>query len=351
MKKTSICILMVLCVGILFLPPLAHAEAENETSIIVATGKDVPTDDHLPEGYRFPEKYRDKAVQFRTEDGVLLSGYVLGEGNQGITLGHANGWMVSSWLPFGERLVDEGYMVMIWEFRNILPSGSSPQSESQRWDLDVLAAAQVLRERGATEILGMGASDGGNATAVAAPHIPDLVGLALLSSPKNSRGNALEAVAKIDVPAFFAVSSDDPVGNFYDEVKPLYDASVSEQKEFHLLTSYEHGTDLLSDVDRYSAKVGSTEEQKQERRQLADDLMRFVNETFDKNAGETETQTSTPKPDEGKTDAQTSTPKTEGIINRTENTNDSTMMYPLMIIGLGVLFLLIVFVGIKYKKK
>ena len=46
---------MVLCVGILFLPPLAHAEAENETSIIVATGKDVPTDDHLPEGYRFPE--------------------------------------------------------------------------------------------------------------------------------------------------------------------------------------------------------------------------------------------------------------------------------------------------------
>jgi hypothetical protein len=52
------------------------------------------------------------------------------------------------------------------------------------------------------------------------------------------------------------------------------------QKELHILTSYEHGTDLLSDVDVYSRMVGSTEAQKEERRKLANDLMRFVNDAF-----------------------------------------------------------------------
>ncbi len=172
--KTLIYILVILYSMALFTPLTAQAENDNSGSIITATGADVPTDGHLPEDYRFPIKYRENAVQFRTEDGVLLCGYVIGEGNKGITLGHANGWMVNSWLPFGERLVEAGYMVIIWEFRNIPPSGSSREAESLRWDLDVLAAAQVLRERGATEILCMGASDGGNASAVAAPYIPDL---------------------------------------------------------------------------------------------------------------------------------------------------------------------------------
>ncbi len=254
-------------------------------SIIVATGADVPIDESLPEEYRMPEEYTQNAVQFRTEDGVLLCGYVLGQGNKGITLAHANGWMVKSWLPFGLRLVDAGYMVILWEFRNIAPSGFAPEAESQRWDLDVLAAAQVLRERGVTQILCMGASDGGNATAVAAPFVHGLVGLALLSSPANSKGNGPQALAQIDVPAFFAVSTDDPGGNFYPEVETLYNACASPQKEFHVLTSYEHGTDLLSDEDVYSRMKGSTEEQKQERRQLADDLMHFTDDTFSGGAG------------------------------------------------------------------
>ncbi len=278
MNKVTICIVLALCASLLLFPTLSYAE--NTESIIVATGNEVPIDNELPPEYRVPEKYTENAVQFVTEDGVMLCGYVLGEGSRGITLGHANGWMVKSWLPFGERLVDAGYMIILWEFRNIPPSGNAPESASQRWDLDVLAAVQVLRERGATEILAMGASDGGNATAVAAPSIPDLVGLGILSSPANSKGDAVAAVGEIDVPAFFAVSNNDPGGDFLSEVQKLYDACASEQKELHVLTSYEHGSDLLSDVDLSSRLVGSTEEQKQERRDLADNLMRFVNDAF-----------------------------------------------------------------------
>lgn len=359
MKKKYICVLAAFCMAIFCAPLLAHAEATNNESIIVATGEDVPLDDHLPEEYRFPAKYRANAVQFRTEDGVLLCGWVIGEGTKGITLGHANGWGTTSWLPFGERLVDQGYMIIIWEFRGLYPSGDSPAGSDlrteQRWDLDVLAAAEVLRERGATEIIAMGASDGGNAAAVAAPHIPGLVGLGILSSPARSKGDGPAALSQITVPAFFAVSSSDPGAGggdqFMREVQTLYDACASEQKELHILTSYEHGTDLLSDEDMYSggAYGGSTEEQKQERRQLADDLMRFVNGAFGVNVDETadSESTPTPTPDHGETVAPTPTQPAE-TNNPTERNNSSSLI---IWIALGIILIVVLIIVFGRGKK
>lgn len=360
MKKIFIYVLAAFCMAIFCAPLLAHAEIANSESIIVATGEDVPLDDHLPEENRFPAKYRENAVQFRTEDGVLLCGWVIGEGTRGITLGHANGWGPASWLPFGERLVDEGYMVIIWAFRGLYPSGDDPSGSDlrvkQRWDLDVLAAAQVLRERGAVEILSMGASDGGNATAVAATHIPELVGLGILSSPAMSKGDGPAALSEITVPAFFAVSNNDPGSGggerFLQEVQKLYDACASEQKELHVLTSYEHGTDLLSDVDVYSALAGSTEEQKQERRQLADDLMRFVNGAFGVNADETagnEDGTPSPAftPDNSETVVSTPTQLTE-MNNPTESNHQSLMI---IWVALGIIFIGVLVIVFMHSKK
>ncbi len=109
----------------------------------------------------------------------------------------------------------------------------------------MLAAAQVLKERSVAEIITIGASDDGNAIAVASPDIPELVGLYILSSPARSLGDDLAALSQITVPAFFAVSDNDPRRNFLPEVQALYDACASEQKELHILTSYEHGSNLL----------------------------------------------------------------------------------------------------------
>jgi hypothetical protein len=61
------------------------------------------------------------------------------------------------------------------------------------------------------------------------------------------------------------------------------------------------------------------------------------------------TPTSTPEIDDYEISVPTATPKTNGTIDRAENSNDNTTMYPL-IIGLGALFLLIVIVYIKYKR-
>ncbi|MGG0813048.1 alpha/beta hydrolase [Paenibacillus alvei] len=343
MKRKAMRLLAILCVVVMLLPSVVFATDKNETSIIVATGKDVPTGGILGS---LPEKYPANAVEFVTQDGVKLCGYVLGSGNKGITLGHENGWMVDSWLPFAERLVKEGYMVILWAFRNDEPSDSVSGDATYRRDLDVLAAAQVLRERGATKILSMGASIGGTSTAVAAPNIPELVGLGILSSPRqfgiNPAISALEAVKKIDVPAFFAVSEKDPTGNYYDEVKALYEASASKQKQFHVIDSSEHGTDMLSEEGRYSKlSKDSTVEQKQERKALADKLLLFVNNSFGK--------TTSTDDDSNKSSNNTANHNTSDNVD-TNKTEMTAFMNP-TIIGAGILFILAIVAIIMVKKK
>lgn len=302
MKKALILFFAVFCIILSYTLTSARGSDTNTASIIMATGQDVPTDDHLPVDYRFPAQYRDNAVQFKTEDGILLCGYVLGEGTQGITLGHPRGWMVKSWLPFAERLVDAGYMVILWEFRGEPPSESASGNYSNRWDLDVLAAAQVLRELGAVEILSMGASDGGTATILAAPDIPELVGLGILSSPKDSVGDAVAALGRLkDIPAFFAVSTNDSYGDFYSHVEALYNACSSTKKEFHVIEGHDHGTDMIMpDVPGLGyTSFPADEEQIRKRQELSDELMVFVNETFDNSdneAGKSEDPTQTLKP-------------------------------------------------------
>jgi esterase/lipase len=353
LKKISHCILTAFCATLLFLPAFVCAEADDRgASIITATGQDVPADDNLEEDYRFPEKYRDNAVQFRTEDGVLLCGYVLGEGNRGITLAHANGWMVKSWLPFGERLADAGYMVILWEFRNIPPSGFAPESASQRWDLDVIAAAQVLKERGAAEIICMGASYGGTATAVAAPHIPELAGIGILSAPARSQSiDPIAALRKVEVPAFFAVSTNDSQGSpgvYQDEVKALYDGCVSAKTQLIVFEGTDHGTDMITpDVPSQGyASFPKDDTQIEKRQELSDKLLLFVKETFGNDLEESNnTNKPTAQPNIGNA-IPSQTPGTiepvdpiqEELIGNPKNNSGFKLLY----VGIAVLIILVI---------
>lgn len=285
MKRTGIWI-GGLVLMLVFGSPLMIC-AQNKDSIVIATGQAVPMEDGLEEAYSFPPGYEENAVQFVTEDGVVLCGYVLGTGSRGVTLGHAMGWGLKSWLPFGERLAEEGYQVILWEFRNILPSAQAPEGMSQRWDLDVLAAAQVLRERGVTEILAMGASYGGTATAVAAAQIPELAGVAIFSAPSyDMEIDAIDAMASVTAPAFFAVSKEDwqnAPGVYQEHVEALYEACGSDQKESHIVEGSDHGSDLITvpaEGELGVAVPPKTEEQRKAREEMADELMRFVKEAF-----------------------------------------------------------------------
>ncbi len=283
MKRTG----LFLCWLVLALWGAVTVHAQEEDSIVIAVGQSVPTDNGLEEEYRFPAEYQENAVQFITEDGVALCGYVLGTGSRGITLGHARGWGLKSWLPFGERLAAEGYQVILWEFRDILPSARAAEGMSQRWDLDVLAAAQVLRERGATQIISMGASYGGTATAVAAAEIPELAGVVILSAPAlGMEIDPVRAMESVTAPAFFAVSTGDwqnAPGVYQEHVESLYEACGSDQKEIHVVEGSDHGTDLITvppEGELGYAVLPRTQEEQKAREELADELMRFVRDAF-----------------------------------------------------------------------
>jgi dienelactone hydrolase len=259
--------------------------------------------------------------------------------------------MVKSWLPFGERLADAGYMVILWEFRNILPSGSAPESESLRWDLDVLAAAQVLRERGAAEIICMGASYGGTATAVAAPHIPELAGIVILSAPaRNFSTDPTAALQKVQVPAFFAVSTNDSQGNpgvYRDEVKTLFDACASTEKQFIVVESADHGTDMITpDVPGQGyASFPRDDAQIEKRQELSDELLLFVKETFGVDPEESDNNKPTAPPNTENV-IPSQTPGTikpvdsmpEELIVTPENDSGFNLLYP----GIAVLIILVI---------
>lgn len=285
MQVRDIGIFSIVLSLVFFLSVTAYAQQED--TIVIATGADVPSDTHLPAEYRFPQEYQKNAVQFLTEDGIKLCGYVLGSGEKGVTLAHANGWMVKSWLPFAEKLVEQGYQIILWEFRNNLPSDSATSDMVERWDLDVQAAAQVLSERGVKEIICMGCSYGGTATAVAAPSIPELKGLVILSSPcYNQQIDPADALSRISVPAFFAVSTEDGQGApgvYQREVEALYEACSSSQKELHIVEGVDHGTDMITipeDGTLGYATFPDTEMQRENRIELEKQLLKFTNTIF-----------------------------------------------------------------------
>ncbi|MCR8842530.1 hypothetical protein NQ117_02440 [Paenibacillus sp. SC116] len=339
--KREILLILILTMSVTMFGTAVQANSTKQSSLIVATGSSVPVDACIP------TKLKDKAVQFKTSDGILLSGLLLGEGSKGVTLGHASGWDVCSWLPMAEKLADHGYQVILWSYRYNNPNGEATGKSLSREDLDVLAAAQVLTERGVTKIVSAGASIGGTSSAVAAPHIPQLAGLAILSSPRTLLGSesppnlsAVEASKNIRVPSFFAVSTNDPTGDYYSEVEALYKASASEQKEFVAIDEYAHGTDMLSDTlqgETWYSKGKIID--RTQGKQLTDKLWAFFLRTL---GDPDQTNESLASSDSDKTQQEPIYDKGKGVLNESVTKNDERITFKW--IG-GILLVALITIG------
>ncbi|MBH5320915.1 hypothetical protein I6N90_24320 [Paenibacillus sp. GSMTC-2017] len=348
MKKTrrDILLIMIITMSITMFGTSVQANSNNQSSSIVATGSSVPLDACIP------TKLKDKAVQFKTSDGVLLSGLLLGEGSKGVTLGHASGWDVCSWLPFAEKLADHGYQVILWSYRYNNPNEEGYGKPFTREDLDVLAAAKVLTDRGVTKIVSAGASVGGTSSAIAAPHIPQLAGLAILSSPRSMGDgaslNAVEAIKNVHVPSFFAVSTKDPTGDYYSEVEALYKASASKQKEWVVIDESYHGTDMLSDTNQ--GRQYGTEKivDRTQGKQLSDKLWAFFLRTLgDPDGKSTESGNNQTATDSDKMEQEHN--KEKGVTNEPVTKNDDLQSFK-WISGI-VLVAMVIFIGLFVVKR
>jgi pimeloyl-ACP methyl ester carboxylesterase len=187
-----------------------------------------------------------RAVSFTTEDGVTLSGHVFGSGHQGVVLAHMYPADQTSWYPTAERLAQQGYLVLTFDFRGYGESGGQKQIDVI--DRDVRAAINEIRQQGATEAVLAGASMGGTASLIAGDGAQALssirlAGIATLSAPVEFRGlSAAAAVPRIVVPLLFIAAEKDAGAAGARQLEQL----SSGRGDLEIVPGSDHGTDLLT---------------------------------------------------------------------------------------------------------
>jgi dienelactone hydrolase len=206
---------------------------------------------HQAEKIRAQAVADSRAVTFRAPGGSRLSGRLFGpdSASAGVVLSHMAASDQSAWLDFADRLGVAGYRVLTFDFPGTCPGGeggcsngtASPQTAWQ----DVAAAASYLRSVGVSRIGLVGAGLGGSASLVAASQPSSNVAVVItLSATADADGIAVgpEVFQTVTAAKLFLAGDADTLAA--DSAQAFYDASLP-PKEVELLTSADHGTDLL----------------------------------------------------------------------------------------------------------
>ena len=140
-----------------------------------------------------PDLSGSHPVTFESRDGVTLEGRLFGDGSTGVVLSHMQPADQRSWFAFANRLADQGYLVLTYDFRGYCPGGEGGCSQGELqipeiWQ-DVLGAYDFIRSQGATTVALVGASMGGTASLVAAGQEgADVAVVVTLSAPVSIEG-------------------------------------------------------------------------------------------------------------------------------------------------------------------
>lgn len=180
-------------------------------------------------------------IAFETSDGVRLVGELRGEGTRGVVLGHMYGSSREAWAPFAERAAEAGYLTLAVDMRGFGESEGSRSAPSA--PLDLRAAVEAIRDRGAEEVVVVGASFAGTGALVAAGEA-DWAGVATLSAPASFEGLVAgpAQVEAVDEPKLFIAAQGD--GSAAGSAQGFYEAA-SGAKRVEIVVGDEHGTDLL----------------------------------------------------------------------------------------------------------
>jgi dienelactone hydrolase len=201
-------------------------------------------------------------ITFSASDGVTLSGRLFGpgEGSAGVVLAHMFPSDQSAWFAFAERLGQQGYRVLTFNFRGYCPGGAAGCSQGEKtisaiWQ-DVEGAIAALREEGVSRIGLVGASMGGTASLVAASKEgQEIDALVTLSAPIGFEGleASREVLAQVTAAKLFLAGHEDTTAT--EAVDTLY-AETLQPKRPMILTTGDHGTDILTGNQ---AGIASTE--------------------------------------------------------------------------------------------
>ena len=182
-------------------------------------------------------------VLFSTEDGVLLSGRIIGSGEKSILMSHMDGGSQEDWWEFAQLLSTYGYSSLTFDFRGY--GKSSGNIDKSKLGIDLQAAVDYTRNTGITKILLLGASMGGTAS-ISIASDNDISGLITLSSPAQIAGglDVTSDIYSIEEPKLFIAAEDD---KFHARSIDLFAQSSINVYEAYKLPGNKHGTNLFDD--------------------------------------------------------------------------------------------------------
>jgi len=191
-----------------------------------------------------------RPVSFPSADGVELEGRLFGDGTTAVVLSHMLPADQRSWFDFADRLADQGYLVLTYDFRGYCPGGEGGCSAGQRdisaiWQ-DVLGAEDFVRSQGATNVALVGASMGGTASLVAAGQEgADVRAVVTLSAPESIEGLVVDAALLQREQAnklFIAGVGDATAAASAEHLSEI----APPPKRVAIIPVDDHGTDLLT---------------------------------------------------------------------------------------------------------
>jgi pimeloyl-ACP methyl ester carboxylesterase len=205
---------------------------------------------------------RARAVRFRTSDGVMLSGVVVGSGPVGAVLIHEYPRDYCGWLPYAGYLSRHGVRALLFDLRCF---GRSPCPGGRGHAVaDVAAAVAELRRRGARRVALVGASMGGAIAVVAAARLHPAA-VVDLSGERDTTGltpgidaDAGAAAHGVSAPALFAVARGDryvPVADMRAVARRVRSAS---SRLIVLPAVAGHGWDLLFGIGTKWSPLAAT---------------------------------------------------------------------------------------------
>ena len=185
-----------------------------------------------------------KPFWFRARDKALLNGVAIGDGNTAVVLAHGYPSQLCEWLPYAKTLASRGYLALAFDFRGLGNSKQQFGERATRHDLDLEAASEQARRRGAHKVFLLGGSYGGSAVLWAGAEMgDDLAGIVDLSGPA-SLFNAIGLAPKITAPLLVLASRHDSVVSPKDS-RDLVKAAGSEDKQVAIYSGGWHSQDLL----------------------------------------------------------------------------------------------------------
>jgi pimeloyl-ACP methyl ester carboxylesterase len=208
--------------------------------------------------------FPSRSLWFPAADGTRLDGVELGGGARGVILLHESPADLCGWAPYGEKLADRHFHVLLVDLRNFGLSHRGAFGGPRGAIADVRGAVRELRTLGAKRIVVVGASYGGVNALVAAPALGSRISAVASLSGELSLGddfNALAAVRHIRVPLLVMGSRADRYLSAHDAQR-LVRAAGSTTKSLVEYPGSFHGWDLLYDAP--------------ERRQADDVLVEFL---------------------------------------------------------------------------